>query len=171
MNLFLNIYNSKTVYEWILLGSCLFTIYLLTILVTYLLTKKWNFALPILITYPISALLYILSIYIVQLIPNILVTEIFSIPIFIIILLLSVNWITFISYYTKYKNSKKFSLSQLVVENKEDTVRNIIFLTVAVLPVSIFLRNSLLAVVIISYLITSVTIYINSILIKRFVHD
>jgi len=171
MNIFLNIYNSKTVYEWILLGSCLLTVYLLTILTTYLLTKKWNFVLPILITYPISALLYILSIYIVQFVPNISITEIFTIPIFIITLLLSINWITFISYYAKYKNSKKFSLSQLIVENKEDTVRNIIFLTVSVLPISIFLRNSLLAIVIMSYLTTSVAIYINSILIKKFIHD
>lgn len=171
MNLFINIYHSKTIYEWLLISSCLLLIYLLMILLTYLLTKKWRFVWPILIAYPVSSFLYILSIFVIQFLPDISITEIYNIPILIITLLLSVNWIAFVTYYAKYKDGKNFSLNQLIKEHTRDTIRNIIFLTVAVLPVSIFLRDSLLMVVIVTYLTTAVTIYINSILIKRFIHD
>jgi diacylglycerol kinase len=71
----------------------------------------------------------------------------------------------------KYRNSKKFSLDILVKEYRRDSIRNIVFLTVAMLAASIFLNNELIAIFLITYFVFGVSIIINTELVKRFIHD
>jgi hypothetical protein len=170
MNLFINIFNNWTVYEYVLLGSSLILIFLLTNLVTYLLTKNWEFNKVISLTFLISSISYILLIFLTTFI-NIEITHLFLIPILLITVVIVTNWLTLISYYHKFKNSKSFSLMKLKKEHKRDSIRSIIFLTIAILSVSIFLREALLAIFIIAYISSSTSIYISSILIEKFIHD
>lgn len=170
MNIFINLYNGWTVYEWILLGSSLLLIFILTNLATYLLTKDWEFNKTISLTYPIAAVVYITLVFIAQFFP-IPVTHITLIPVFITTVLLAINWSTIITYYSKFKNSKNFSKLELIKEYRRDSIRNIVFFTIAMLAGSIFLRGELLSVFVISYLTTAIGVYINTVLVQRFIHD
>jgi hypothetical protein len=170
MNIFINLYNGWTVYEWILLGSSLLLIFLLSNLATYLLTKDWSFNKVLSLTYPITSVLYIILVFLTQFLP-VSMTHVSLIPIFVIPLLVTVNWSTLITYYSKFKDSKSFSKSELFTEYRKDSIRNIVFLTMAVLAASIFLRGELLSIFLISYLVTAFGIYINTVLVQRFVHD
>jgi hypothetical protein len=170
MNLFINIFNNWTVYEWILIGSSLTLTFLLTNLATYLFTKNWQFNKSISLTLIISAITYTLLTFIAQFLP-IEITSLFLIPILLIAALVITNWVTLISYYHKFRNSKSFSLIPLKKEHKRDSVRSIIFLTIAMLSVCIFLREELLAIFVITYLSSTISIYIDSILVQKFIHD
>jgi hypothetical protein len=170
MNLFINIFNNWTIYEWILIGSSLILTFLLTNLATYLFTKNWQFNKSISLTLMISTITYTLLTFITQFLP-IEITSLFLIPILLITVLVITNWITLISYYHKFRNSKSFSLVQLKKEHKKDSVRSVIFLTIAILSVCIFLREELLAIFVITYLSSTISIYISSILVQKFIHD
>ena len=170
MNIFLNIYENWTSYEWIYLGGLLISSFLLTNLATYLFTKNWNFNKLISITYGISAVVYIILIFILQfLIDDI--NHIFSIPIFFIFILITINWFSLIGYYKATFKRKSFSLVKLLTEFKKDSIRNIIILTIAILSVSIFLKEDLLFVFIITYIDTAISIYLSSILTSKLIHD
>jgi hypothetical protein len=170
MKLFINIFNNWTVYEWVLIGSSLILIFLLTNLLTYLFTKNWQFNKSISLTLIISATIYILLTSIAQFLP-IEITSLFLIPILLITVFVITNWITLISYYHKFRNSKSFSVMQLKKEHKRDSIRGIVFLTIAILSVCIFLRERLLTVFIITYISSTISIYTSSILVQRFIHD
>jgi hypothetical protein len=170
MNVFMNIYQSWTIYEWVLIGGSLILIFLLTNLATYLLTKNWSFNKPISMTYLLSAFLYILLIFITQFLPY-HTTHLSLIPILVISVIVTMNWVTFISYYNKYKNSKNFSLVKLLKEHKNDTVKNITFLTIAMLPVTIFITDEHLIVIIVIYICSSISMYINTLLSQKFIND
>lgn len=157
-------------YEWIMLSASLILIFLLTNLATYLLTKNWMFNLPISITYIVSGLIYILSMFVVQFF-SISITHIFLIPILVVPLLITTNWIILISYFFKFKNTKKFSLLTLIQEYKKDSIRNIVFFSFAILAASIFLRDELLIMFIVIYIATSISIFISTLLLERFLHD
>lgn len=170
MNIFINLYNGWTVYEWILLGTLLLSLFLLSNLATYLLTKDWRFNKVLSLTYPIAGFLYIILVFLTQFL-SVPVTHLMLIPIFVITLLITVNWSTLITYFSKFKDSKTFSILELTREYRRDSIRNIIFFTMAMLASSIFLRGEILSVFIISYLATTVCIYLNIVLVQRFIHD
>jgi hypothetical protein len=170
MNIFLNIYNNWTVYEWVLTGGLLLLIFLLTNLATYIFTKNWTFNKLISITYAISSIFYIASIFVL----NFFIEDIgyiFIIPIFLIYLFITINWLSFIGYYKANSNKKTFSLVKLLTEFKKDSIRNIVILTISILAVSIFLRGDLLYIFIITYIGSSISIYMCSILASKFIHD
>lgn len=170
MNIFISTYQNWTIYEWILLGTLFLSTFLLTNLVTYSFTKNWSFNKIISITYGISSLVYILLIFLLQfLIDDI--GHIFAIPIFLIFILITTNWLSLIGYYKSRRNSKSFSLINLLTEFKKDSIRNIIILTIAILSVSIFLRGDLLFVFIITYIDTAISLYLSSILATKLIHD
>jgi len=170
MNIFINIYENWTTYEWVLLGGILISTFLLTNLVTYFFTRNWNLNKLLSITYGISSIIYILLIFILQfLVDNI--GHIFIIPVFLIFLLVITNWFSLIGYYNAKYNSKSFSLIKLITEFQKDSIRNIIILTIAILSVSIFLRGDLLFIFIITYLDTAISIYLTGILANKLIHD
>jgi hypothetical protein len=118
----------------------------------------------------ISAISYTLLTFIAQFLPA-PITHLSLIPILIILIIITVNWMTLVSYYHKYKNSKNFSLVELINEQKRDSIRHIIFLTIAMLPVSIFIQNNLLIVFLTIYLVSSISIYLNAVLSQKFIND
>ena len=168
MNIFINIYKNWTVYEWLLLGGSLLLIFMLSNLATYLLTKDWRFNLPISMTYVISALIYILILFIISFLP---ISHLSTISILLTALLITINWITFISYYKKFKNRKNFLLIDILKEQRKDTIRNIVFLTLAILSIAIFLRGELLFVMLTTYFVTSISMYLSTVLTEKFIHD
>ncbi|KUK76615.1 MAG: hypothetical protein XD93_0810 [candidate division WS6 bacterium 34_10] len=170
MNIFIDIYKNWTLYEWIFLGSSVILVLLSINLATYYFTKKWKLNLTITLTYIAPALIYILSIFGLQFVP-VTISHISLIPVLLIIVLISINWITLISYYFKHKDRKSFSLLELIKEHKRDSIRNIVFLTITILSVSIFLRGELLILFIITYLSSSISIYLSTFLLKKFIND
>jgi len=170
MNIFINIHTNWTIYEWILLGGTLILIFLLTNLATYLLTKDWRFITPITLTYLMSSSIYILLVFLIHLFLA-SISSFYLIPILAITFLITINWTTLISYYNKFRNNKNFTMLKLNKEYKKDSIRNIVFLTFAILSVSIFLRNNLLYIFIIIYITSVSSIFINTLLVKRFIHD
>lgn len=170
MNIFINIYRNWTVYEWrLILGSTLL-IFLLNNIATYILTKKWKLNISLSLTYIGSALIYTLVILLMQFFP-IPLSHMSLIPVLVIALMVSLNWITFISYYHKHKDRKGFSLIELIDEHQSDTIRNIVFLTIAILSVSIFLRGELLLLFINIYITSSLSMYLGTILTRKFIND
>lgn len=157
-------------YEWLLLATSLLLIFLLSNFATYQLTKNRNFNKSISLTYIICAVTYILTIVIAQFFP-ISISHISLIPILVISLLITVNWLTLISYYSKHKKRKGFSLLELLTEHRKDTIRNIIFLTLAILSVLIFLRGELLLLFSTIYIPSVVSMYLNTFLTQKFLND
>jgi hypothetical protein len=170
MNIFLDIYKNWTLYEWIFLGSSVILVLLSINLATYYFTKKWRLNLSITLTYIASALIYILSIFGLQFVP-VTISHLSLIPVILILVLITINWITLISYYFKHKDRKGFSLLKLIEEHKKDSIRNIVFLTITILSVSIFLRGELLTLFIVTYLSSSISIYLSTFLLKKFIDD
>ena len=170
MNIFLNIYNNWTVYEWILTGSLLLLTFLLANLVTYVFTQNWTFNKLLSITYVLSSTLYIISVFVCSLFIQDL-SYIFIIPIFLIIIFITINWTSFIGFYKTNSKNKSFSLGKILEEFKKDSIRNIIMLTIAILAISIFLRGNLLYLLIITYITTSLSIYASSMLASKLIHD
>jgi hypothetical protein len=170
MNIFINIFNNWTVYEWIYLSLSVGLLFLLTNLATYLLTKRWKLNLTVSLTYISSGLIYILLIFLTQFL-LIRISHLSLIPVILIFTLITINWITLISYYYKHRDRKGFSFIELVDEHKRDTVRNIIFLTLTILSVSIFLRGELLTLFIITYLASSPSLFLGTFLLKKFSND
>jgi hypothetical protein len=157
-------------YEWVLTGGLLLLTFILVTLVTYVFTKNWTFNKLLSITYVGSSLLYIILIFVLSLfIENI--SYIFIIPLFLIFILTTINWLPFIGYYKANSKSKSFSLAKLLEEFKKDSIRNIIILTIAIIAISIFLRGDLLYIFIITYIDTSLSIYLCTILAGKFIHD
>ncbi len=170
MNIFINILQNWTVYEWVLLLSSLILMFLLSNLTTYLLTKDWNFNKSLSLTYVASAIVYILTIFIAQFFP-VSITHISLTPILVVTLIVTINWFTLVSYYSKHGNRKGFSLVEIVVEHREDTIRNIVFLTLAILSVLIFLRGELLLLFSTIYISSVVSMYLNTFLTQKFLND
>jgi hypothetical protein len=170
MNIFINILQNWTVYEWVLIGRSLISIFLLSNLATYLLTKDWNFNKSLSLTYLICAVVYILIIFIAQFLP-VSISHISLIPILVVTLIVTVNWFTLVSYYSKHRKRKGFSLVELLVEHKRDTVRNIVFLTLAILSVLIFLREELFILFSTIYISSVVSMYLNTFLTQKFLND
>jgi hypothetical protein len=170
MRIFIDIYNSWTVYEWIYLGSSLAILFLLINFGTYFLTRKWKLNLSISLTLVASAVIFILGILVTQFL-SLPLSHLSLIPVLLILTLITANWVTLISYYFKHKERKGFSLIELIDEHRMDTIRHIIFLTLVILAVSIFLRGELLTVFIITYVASSLSMYLSTFLLKKFVHD
>jgi len=170
MNIFISIYKNWTLYEWIYLVGSVTLLFLLSNLATYYLTKKWKLNLSISLTYLASGLIYTLAIFITQFLP-ISISHLSLIPVILISTLITINWITLISYYFKHKDRKGFSLVELIDEHKRDSVRNIVFLTLVILSLSIFLTGELVAVFVITYITSSLSMYLSTFLLKKFVHD
>lgn len=170
MNIFINIYRNWIVYEWLLLGGSLLLILLLSNLGTYLLTKDWRFNKTVSIIYALSALIYMLLISILQFLP-IPITHLSTTPILLTTLIVTINWTSFVSYYAKLKNRKNFSITDLLKEQKSDSVRNVVFLTLAMLSVSIFLRDELLIVMLTTYFSSTISIYLSTLLTRKFIDD
>ena len=170
MNIFINIYKGWTVYEWVLLTTCVLLIFLLTNLFTYLITKKIQFNISISLTYLLSVVLYIV-VLVISNIFNIEVSHFSLISIGIIPFFLTINWLTLIFYYRKYRDSKSFSEIDLIKEFRRDTVRNILFLTLGVLSILIFLRGELFVLFISIYIPSVISIYLNTFLNLKLIHD
>ena len=170
MNIFINIYENWTNYEWTLWGGLLISVFLLVNLVTYLFTKNWSFNKLISITYAISGIIYILLIFILKFLVDD-ISHIFTIPIFLIFIFITINWLSLTGYYKATCKKKSFSLGKLLTEFKKDSVRNILVLTIAILSISIFLRGDLLFVFIITYIDTAVSVYLSGILAGKLIHD
>jgi len=170
MNIFISIFQNWTIYEWVLLGGLFISAFLLTNLATYSFTKKWSLNILISITYGISSVIYILLIFLLKFLVDD-IGHIFTIPIFLIFILIMTNWFSLIGYYKARFNSKSFSLVKLLLEFQKDSIRNIIILTIAMLSVSIFLRGDLLFIFIITYIDTSLSIFLSSILANKLIHD
>jgi hypothetical protein len=170
MNIFINIYRNWTVYEWCFLGGSLLLIFLLSNLGTYLLTKDWKFNKIVSITYAISALIYIFTIFVLQFLP-IPISHLSTTPLLLTVLIVTINWTTFISYYAKFKNRKNFTITELLKEQKRDSIRNIVFLTLAILSTSIFLKGELLTVMFVTFLSCAIPIYLSTLLTRRFIDD
>jgi hypothetical protein len=170
MNIFINIFESWTMYEWVLLGGSLILIFLLSNLGTYLLTKDWRFNKSISLTYIICAVVYTLTITVAQFFP-VSISYISLIPIPVITLLITINWFTLVSYYSKHRNRKGFSLLELLTEQRKDTIRNIIFLTLAILSVLTFLHGELFLLFSTIYIPSVVSMYLNTFLTQKFLND
>lgn len=170
MNIFINIYENWTLYEWIYLIGSVVLVFLLNNLATYLLTKRWKFNLSISLTYLASVAIYTVAIFIIQIFP-VSLSHLSLMPVVVITMIITINWVTFIYYYYKHKKRKGFSLIELIEEHRRDTIRNIIFLTLVILSVSIFLRGELLATFVTTYITSSLSIYLGTILIRKFIHD
>lgn len=170
MNIFVSIYRGWTIYEWVLLGSSIILIFLLINLATYLLTKSWEFNKSISLTLLASAILYILILFVGQYFQTV-ITHLSLIPVLVIPVLLTINWITLISYYGKHKKRKGFSLVELIDEHRRDSIRNIIFLTLAILSVLIFLSGELLFIFLTIYITSALSMYLNTFLTEKFLND
>ncbi len=170
MNIFINIYNGWTVYEWILLGASVLLIFLFTNLITYLSTKKLQFNISISLTYLISIVLYIIVLIIAQVF-NIEISHISLIAVGIIPFIVTLNWLTLIFYYRKYKDAKSFSEIELMKEYRRDSVRNILFLTQAILSILIFLRGELFILFLSIYIPSAISMYLNTFLNLKLIHD
>jgi hypothetical protein len=170
MNIFINIYNGWTVYEWVLLTSSVFLIFFLANLFTYITTKKIQFNISLSITYLISIILYILVLVIAQFL-KVEVSHISLLAVGIIPFFVTLNWLTLIFYYRKYKDSKSFSELRLIKEYRKDTVRNIVFLTLGILSILVFLRGELFVLFISIYIPSVISMYLNTFLNLKLIHD
>ena len=170
MNIFINIYKGWTVYEWVLLTASVLLIFLLINLFTYLTTKKLQFNISISLTYLTSVLLYIIVLVVSQVL-NIEISHISLLAIGIIPFFVTLNWLTLIFYYRKYKGSKNFSQITLIKEYRKDTVRNILFLTLGILSILIFLRGELFVLFISIYIPSVISMYLNTFLNLKLIHD
>lgn len=171
MNIFINIYNGWTLYEWTMVGGSLLSIFLLTNLTTYFLTRKIQFSIPFSLTFLSSILATILSIFIYTSLFNIAVSNISLISILITTCLIITNWFSFIGFYIRTRNHKTFSITRLFNEYRGDSIRLIIFITLSILAVSMFLTGEYLAMLISTLLISTLSIYLNTILVRRFIND
>lgn len=170
MNFFLDIYRGWTTYEWLLLGSSLLLTFVFTNFITYYLTKNWKFNITISITYLSAILTYISSLIILVLVGT-SISHLSLIPTLIVLTVITLNWITFISYYYKYHSVKKFSLLKLIQEYKRDSIRNIIFLSLIILSVTIFIRGEILIILIITFISSILPILLSTLLLDRFSND
>ena len=171
MNIFFNIYNGWSTYEWIMVGGSILSVFLITNSLTYLLTRNVKFCIPLSLTYTISILLTIVTILIYTLFPSVGVSNISLISILISMSIITLNWFSFIGFYIKTKGSKKFSLMKIFKEYRGDSTRVILFTTLSVLSLSILLSGELLAMLISTVLVSSISIYLNTVLVRKFIHD
>ncbi|MCD4811941.1 hypothetical protein K8R14_05110 [bacterium] len=171
MSIFINIYNGWTLYEWTMVGGSLLSIFILINLTTYFLTRKIKFSLPISLTFLSSLLLIIFSVFIYTSLFHIEVSNISLISILITTCLITVNWFSFIGFYIRTRDYKKFSITQLFNEYRGDSIRLIIFITLSILAVSVFLTGEYLAMLVSTLLISTLSIYLNTILVRRFIND
>ncbi len=171
MNIFLNIFNGWTTYEWTMIGGALLSIFLLSNITTYFLTRKIKFCIPLSLTFLSSALLTILFISIFFFLFNITVSNISLISVLITTCLIIMNWLSFIGFYIKTKDYKTFSTTTLLNEYKGDSIRLILFIVFSILAVSMFLTGEYLAMLISTLFVSSISIYLNIVLVKKFLND
>jgi hypothetical protein len=171
MNIFLNIYNNWSIYEWIMIGSTFLSIFLISNSITYLLTKNFKYCISLSLTYLISAILTVIGISIYTLIFSISISNISLLSPLITTILIVANWFSLIGFYIKYKNKKNFSLTKLFKEYKKDSIRIIIFITLSILSVSIFLTNEHLTMLLTTLFASTISIYINTVLIRKLIND
>ncbi|MCD4756505.1 hypothetical protein K8R20_02740 [bacterium] len=81
------------------------------------------------------------------------------------------NWLSFIGFYIKTKDYKTFSTTTLLNEYKGDSIRLILFIVFSILAVSMFLTGEYLAMLISTLFVSSISIYLNIVLVKKFLND
>ena len=87
------------------------------------------------------------------------------------IIFITANWFSFVGFYIKTKDSKRFSIEKLFTEYRRDSIRIIIFITLSILAVCIFIQNEYVAMLVNTLLSSSISIYLNTVLVRKFIHD
>lgn len=171
MNIINNILNSWSIYEWSLILGSLLSIFLITNSVTYYLTRNFRYLLSLSLTYVVSGLLLIISLFIFVFLFDWEVSNLSFLSVIFITLIININWFSLIGFYNKHKDSKKFSLVSLFKEYRKDSIRISIFLLIISLSVLIFLKGETLYTVSIATLVSIVSIYCNTVFTRNLIND
>ncbi len=159
MNLFENITESWSNYEINMEILFLLSIFLVSILTIYFLTKEKRLLFLSLISFSAGIFSNFIGIFLVNLIFKIEITEIFKmIPLLTSILILS-NLGILIGFYISKRNAKGFKISSIRSEYFADTIKQTIFLLLLGSSTLLFLSVQTEAVVSISILSTILSVW------------
>ena len=159
MNLFENITKSWSKYEINTELLFLLSIFLISILTIYLLTKERKLLIISIISFLIGIFSNFVGIYLVNLLFKIEITEIFKmIPLLTSILILS-NLGILIGFYISKRHAKGFNISSIRKEYYSDTIKQTIFLLLLGSSTLLFLSVQTEAVISISILSTILSIW------------
>lgn len=159
MNLFENITNSWSNYEINMEIFFLITIFLVSILTIYLLTKEKKLMILSVISLSLGIFSNFIGIYFVYLLFKIEITEIFKmIPLFTSILILS-NLGILVGFFISQRHAKGFKISSIRKEYYTDTIKQTIFLLLLGSSTLLFLSVQTEAVVSISILSTILSVW------------
>lgn len=154
MNIVDNITQNWSKFELNMEISFLLSIFLISIVTIYFTTKEKKILLLSILALLTSAILNILGIFVINMVFDIEIREIFRIvPLLTSILLLS-NLGILVGYYISKRDSKKFKISDIRKEYFTDTTKQTIFLLLLASSTLPFLSVQTESVVIVSSLST-----------------
>ena len=154
MNIVDNITQNWSKFELNMEISFLLSIFLISIVTIYFTTKEKKILLLSILALLTSAILNILGIFVINMVFDIEIREIFRIvPLLTSILLLS-NLGILVGYYISKRDSKKFKISDIRKEYFTDTTKQTIFLLLLASSTIPFLSVQTESVVIVSSLST-----------------
>jgi hypothetical protein len=171
MNIFANVINNWSTYEWVMILGSLLSIFLISNSVTYFLTKNLKYCIPLTLTYINASVLSVLLYFLTSLIFKLDITNLTLLSVLVITVFININWFAFVGYFVKHKDNKNFSLVELFTEYSKDTIRLIIFLLLLIAAICVFLTPSYLPNVIITAVVSGVAMYANTIFVRKFIND
>lgn len=169
MEIFLNVWNNWSTYEKISISSILGISLLFIIASIYYITRNKNLTIWALLSFLCSALLTVVTLWLLNIIFDFTILSIFIFTPLIVLFVNILSLGTSIGYYMNHQKEKDFDVLQLKKEFLRDAFQLTIFIFLLFSSLSVFLNSTFLVFILLSGSVSLATVWINYALMYKFV--